>query len=328
VTPPPRDAPQADSTPLIDPVVLGTLCGLASAFIYTAANSFLRSVKDCDPAWVSAIKAVPTVVFMTPWLVAMIARGQKVLPAWRITSMIFVAGLVGQIVGNTSFQWALGEIGVALTVPLSLGGMIVSAAILGRIFLHEPVTPRAAISLAILLLAIVVLSLGARDARVSVVKTAAAPLEVAAGVAAGCLAGFAYSVLNVVIRYAVLRGMPLPTTLFIVAAGGLLSLSTIAWSRIGTDGMLATAPRDLTLMLLAGVCNTLAFLALTKSLQLTSVVYVNALNATQAALAALAGVLIFQEALSPWLIQGVLLTILGLAILTRSRPTLRPQPPA
>jgi drug/metabolite transporter (DMT)-like permease len=80
-------------------------------------------------------------------------------------------------------------------------------------------------------------------------------------------------------------------------------------------------------MLLAGLCNTLAFLALTTSLSLTSVVYVNALNATQAALAALAGVVIFQEALSPWLVQGVVLTILGLVILTRARPTLRPQQP-
>jgi len=329
-SPPPDDAPAPThrySVHLLDPVVLGTLCGLASAIIYTAANSFLRSVKHCDPVWVSAIKAVPTVDCMAPWLLAMHSRGQRILPAWRITFMIAAAGLFGQLVGNTSFQWALGEVGVALTVPLSLGGMIVSAAILGRIFLHEPVTPRAAISLGILLMAICVLSLGAGDARVSVVKTAATPLELAAGVAAGCLAGFAYSVLNVVIRYAVLRGMPLPTTLFIVATGGLVSLSAIAWTRIGPAGMIATKPQDLTLMLLAGGCNTLAFLALTKSLQLTSVVYVNALNATQAALAALAGVLIFREAFSPWLVQGVLLTILGLAILTGSRPTLRPQQP-
>ncbi len=328
MTPPSPDAPAHDHRPLIDPILLGTLCGLASAFIYTAANSFLRSVKDSDPVWVSAIKAVPTVVLMTPWLVSMVARGQRVLPAWPITLLIAAAGLVGQLVGNTSFQWALGEVGVALTVPLSLGGMIVSAAILGRIFLHEPVTPRAALSLAILLLAICVLSLGAREARDSVVKSTAEPLAVAAGVAAGCLAGVAYSVLNVAIRFAVLRGMPLPTTLFIVATGGLLSLGTIAWTRIGIVGMVATAPSDLALMLLAGICNTLAFLALTKSLQLTSVVYVNALNAAQAALAALAGVVIFQEALSAWLLQGVLLAILGLAILTRSRPTLRPQPPA
>ena len=59
-------------------------------------------------------------------------------------------------------------------------------------------------------------------------------------------------------------------------------------------------------------------MALTKSLQLTSVVYVNALNATQATLAALAGVLIFQEARSPWLLAGVALTIAGLMLLARA----------
>ena len=311
-----------------DPVLLGTVFGLASAIIYTAANSFLRSVMHCDPVWVSAIKAVPTVVFMLPWLVVMAQRGLRLFPNWQIAVSIAIAGLFGQLVGNVSFQWALSEVGVALTVPLSLGGMIVSAAVLGRIFLHEPVTWRAALSLAILLAAIWVLSLGASAARVSVVNASATPLQLAAGVAAGCLAGFAYSVLNVVIRYSVLRGMPMPTILFLVAGLGLASLGSLAWMRIGIAGITATNPQDLALMLLAGMCNTAAFLSLTKSLQLTSVVYVNALNATQAALAALAGVLIFQEALSPWLVQGVLLTILGLAILTRSRPTLRPQQPA
>src|SRR5688572_5912279 len=100
------------SSPLLDPFVLGTICGLASAVIYTAANSFLRSVKDSDPVWVSAIKAVPTVVLMAPWLASMFLRGQRVLPAWPVTLLVFVTGLVGQVIGNTSFQWALGEVGV------------------------------------------------------------------------------------------------------------------------------------------------------------------------------------------------------------------------
>jgi drug/metabolite transporter (DMT)-like permease len=113
--------------------------------------------------------------------------------------------------------------------------------------------------------------------------------------------------------------MPLPTTLFGVSGAGLLSLGTLSWLRLGSAGMTATQPDDLSMMLLAGVCNALAFLALTKSLQLTSVVYVNALNATQASLAALAGVLIFQEALSPWLLAGVALTMAGLLLLTRTR---------
>jgi drug/metabolite transporter (DMT)-like permease len=233
--------------------------------------------------------------------------------------MTAIAGLGGQLVGNVTFQWGLGQVGLALTASLNLGGMIVAAAILGRIFLHEPVTPRAAISLGLLVMAIAVLSLGAADAHQSVTAIAPSRAQIVLGVGAGCLSGLAYAILNVVIRYGVVRGMPLPTTLFVVSGAGLLSLGTLSWLRLGSAGMTATQPDDLSMMLLAGVCNALAFLALTKSLQLTSVVYVNALNATQASLAALAGVLIFQEALSPWLLAGVALTMAGLLLLTRTR---------
>jgi drug/metabolite transporter (DMT)-like permease len=296
----------------LDPYVLGTFCGLLAAFSYTCANAFLRAVHHCDPTWVSAIRAVPTVLIMSPVMGLMAARGQRVLPRPRVMLAVLAGGLVGQLVGNISFQWSLGEIGVALAVPLTLGGMIVSAAILGRTVLLEPITPRAALSLAILLTAIFVLSLGADDARRSVATSAAGPWRLAAGVAAACLAGVAYSVLNVILRHCTTRGAPLPATLLIVSLAGSISLSALAWMRIGPQGILATTPSQLAIMLAAGVCNTVGFTALTKSLQLTNVVYVNALNATQATLAALAGVLLFQEALSPWLAAGVLLTIAGL----------------
>lgn len=313
--------PAAHQHQLLDPFTLGTASGLASAVIYTAANSFLRAASDCDPVWVSAVKAVPTVLLMTPWLVVLLRRGMRIFPDWRILAMTAAAGLGGQLVGNVSFQWSLGQIGLALTASLNLGGMIVAAAILGRIFLHEPVTPRAAVSMALLLAAIAVLSFGAGDALKSVTSERATWPQIAAGVGAGCLSGLAYAILNVVIRYGVVRGMPLPTTLFVVAFMGMISLGSLSWLRIGSSGIAATAPDDLAMMLLAGVCNALAFLALTKSLQLTSVVYVNALNATQATLAALSGVLIFREAPSPWLLAGVGLTIAGLLLLTRTRQT-------
>jgi DME family drug/metabolite transporter len=87
--------------------------------------------------------------------------------------------------------------------------------------------------------------------------------------------------------------------------------------------MLATTAADLAIMLAAGICNTVAFLALTKSLQLNSIVYVNALNATQATLAALAGVMIFREKLSPWLVVGIGLTILGLMVLAQAHRAMR-----
>ena len=86
-----------------------------------------------------------------------------------------------------------------------------------------------------------------------------------------------------------------------------------------SKGMAATTESEWWIMLGAGVCNAIAFVALTKSLQLTSVVYVNALNATQATMAAVAGVLIFQEAVSKALVAGVGLTIVGLLLMRKGR---------
>lgn len=307
----------------IDPHLFGTLCGLFSAFIYTCANSFLRAVHHCDPVWVSTIRAVPTVLLMGPVLVILACRGQRWLPPPKLFALIVLGGMCGQLGGNICFQSALPIIGVALAVPLTMGGMIVSSAILGRVFLGEPITPRVLLALAVLLAAIGILIFGASDAARSMSGQAVSPWRLAAGVAAGCGAGAFYTVLNAILRYCVTRGAPLPSALFIVSTTGVFCLGLVAWLRVGTAGMFATTQIDLAIMLAAGVCNTVAFLALTKSLQLSSIVYVNALNATQATLAALAGVLIFGEKLSPYLIAGVGLTILGLMVLAWAHRKMR-----
>ena len=68
-------------------------------------------------------------------------------------------------------------------------------------------------------------------------------------------------------------------------------------------------------MLAAGICNAGAFLFLALALRWTGLIFVNALNASQAALAAIAGVLLFQEASSIALWVGVALTVLGLLLM-------------
>ena len=70
-------------------------------------------------------------------------------------------------------------------------------------------------------------------------------------------------------------------------------------------------------MLMAGSCNAVAFLSLIRGLQRTSVLHANVLNASQAALATAAGVLLFREPLNAWLLSGVVLTILGIASIDR-----------
>jgi drug/metabolite transporter (DMT)-like permease len=99
----------------------------------------------------------------------------------------------------------------------------------------------------------------------------------------------------------------------------MVSLGSLSVARLGLAGLAATEPGDLAVMLLGGVCNALAFVALTKSLQLTSIVYVNALNATQATMAALAGVLFFHEAASNSLLLGIGLTIVGLLFMRQRK---------
>jgi drug/metabolite transporter (DMT)-like permease len=238
---------------------------------------------------------------------------------------LILASLMGQLAGNVLFQWSLGVVGIALTTPLTLGTIIVSGAILGRVFLNEPVTGRAAASIVLLLAAISVLSLGAADAHRSVAaaqqSTSQSPSAglVAAGVGAACLAGLSYSVLTVVIRYGVTGQTSISTTLFTVGLVGLISLGALSHARMGLAGMLNTDFDDLAMMLLAGVCNAAAFLALTKALQLTTIVYVNALGAAQVALSALAGIALFSEALSGAMVSGVGLTAAGLLLTERGR---------
>lgn len=315
----------AISTDHTSTVVLGTAYGLVSAVGYTAANTCLRAVADCDPIWVSAVKAFPIVVLVGPWLIVQRSRGQRILPPTKVLVALVLASILGQLVGNVLFQWSLGVVGIALSVPLTLGTIILSGAILGRVFLGEPLTPRIVLSVATLIVAISVLSLGAGDAHQSIVQGQAGLghlpnwLVLTAGVGAAALSGAAYSVLGVVIRYGVTGRASVATTMVTVGLVGAMILGGLSHWRIGIDGMWGTEQQDLAMMLLAGVLNAFAFLTLTKALQLTTVVYVNALNATQATMAAVVGIIFFHEALSGELALGVALTIVGLVLMKQQR---------
>jgi len=317
---------------ITDPFFFGAVCGLSSSVAYTGANICLRAVAHCDPTWVSCVKSAPTILLFTPWFLILAQRKQRILPPMKALWALALAGLVGQLFGNVLFQWSLGVLGIALTVPLVLGTMIAGGAVLGQTVLGERVTVRALLSLVVLVIAIIVLSLGAGNAYQSVTGLAPADaggwLILAAGVGAAMISGLAYAQLGVVIRYAT-SSTPLCTTVVVVAISGLLALGLLSLNQVGVAGMLQTTSTDLAMMLLAGVCNAMAFISLAKALQLTPVVYVNAINATQATMGMLAGVFIFHEATSPALLLGVGLTIVGLLLTDRKKPkpNNKPKPP-
>jgi drug/metabolite transporter (DMT)-like permease len=71
-------------------------------------------------------------------------------------------------------------------------------------------------------------------------------------------------------------------------------------------------------MLAAGTFNAVAFFSLTRAMQLVPVSYVNIVNASQVAMAAAAGVVLFHEPTTAWLYAGLILTFVGLT--TNRRP--------
>lgn len=338
------DSDPKPSPPLLSPLAIGTICGLLSAVGYTITNACLKQVanQDLNAFWVSAIKAFPTVLLCAPWALFQSRVGIRVLPEPRVFWLLFCAAFVGQIGGNVGFQYGLQFVGMAISVAICLGTIQIFGALLGRIFLQEAVTPRVIGAIALLLCALVALTIGAeskekRKSQSSVTTSSGAqtdaqaettlatrkkpptPLQIALGIASLCVSGFAYAVVGVAIRYGVTGRTTIAFTLTVNCAVGVLCLGAIAFCQIGVGGITATTPQQWTAMLLAGFVNALSFLALTKAYQATTVTYVAIMNACQTAMAALVGAVLFGEKWTTSLTVGLVLTALGVTLMALKR---------
>lgn len=312
------------------PLWVGSAWVLLAALGYTASNVFLRrTAVTTDPWWACAVRATPIMVLALVGMAWQARRGRAVWPTAGLWGPLIWAGLSSQIFGNVAFQHSLGVVGLALTVPLTFSTILVGGAILGRLWLHEPITLRAVLSMGLLSTAIAVLSLGAGEAGRSVLPAAELdPWTVGWALAAGCGSGIAYAATGVVIRKSVVAKVPLATVQFFISVSGVVVLG--AWSA-GQSGLahLAATPRETLADLLgAGLLNYAAFYCFGEGLRRISVVHANALNSTQIALAALAGVAFFGEAPSAALVLGLMLTVVGLALMQSAmatRPGASPQ---
>lgn len=303
-----------------DPVIIGTAYCVISAIGYTATNICLRALADhASQVQVICVKEFVTVAVVGPW---MLYRGCRGLPTWpKLPSLVPLAlvGLATQLVANLGLLWAMSVVGLAVSIPAALGIALAGSAVLGRVLLGERVSPRSGMAVGLLIASIVLLQMGAEQVGR---LTAADPVKVALAVGAACLAGLTFAALSVTIRHSVTGQVPPYTVVFIVTGMGVISLGPLSLWQLGIEGWGETPPGDLLIMLLAGGLNLIAFLAITKGLQLTTVVHANVLNASQVAMAAVAGLLLFAEQPSAQLVLGICLTIVGMMLI--DRPTGEP----
>ena len=299
--------------------IFACLAGLG----YSTANIFLRMVSDQDPAWVSCVKAIPTLVFVIPWLLLRYQKGHRATPSRRLVLLMMAVSIVGHLAGNVVFQWSLGIIGLALAVPVTTGSMILASAVLGWWLLKEQVSNRTIVAILILFAAIVLLSFGSDEATESVLEdpdAAARSLKLATlSVLLVCGSGIGYALFGIVIRHCVQNGMSNPMVLFISSTIGFIVLLIATFISTDASVISNTSPEDLTYMLLAGVCNFQAFACLVVALRLLTVTSVNLLNSSQIAIAAIAGVVFFNEPITTPLVLGVMLTIAGVMTIGSAR---------
>ncbi len=228
--------------------------------------------------------------------------------------VVVVASIMAQVGGNVAFQWSLGVVGLALAVPFTLATLLIGSTVLAHWLLKEHVTRQTLLALTVVTAAVCVLSLGAPAASKSIQATTEQS-RVALGILVVSVAGFFYSVLGAAIRWSRAQGTPMPGILFASGMVGVLLLGSISLVSPGWEAIRQTTPRDMNQMVLAGVFNAIAFAALVTAMHVSGLVYVNTLNASQTAMASVAGVMFFGEALTWPLVLGVLLTGVGLMMM-------------
>lgn len=294
---------------------------MTASCLYTAASICQRRLVACDALWAACVKAVPTLLVAAVGVWLLHRRG-RVWPSRRVLGILVATGLLVQFGGNGAFQWSLGVVGLAPAVPLCFGALIVGGALLGRLYLGEAVTVRSGLAMILLLAAIGLLAAGSKQATAITPPPSgmSAGLWSLAGVAAALGSGLAYAVQGAVIRQVAGRAAPVMLVLLVLSGTGVASLGAISLWRLGPEGILRTSHGLWAWLGLQGLFNAGAFYALSKSLQWVPMVQVNVLNASQIALAALAGVIFFGEQVTAYLACGVALTIVGLLLVDRGSP--------
>ncbi|CAD72731.1 MAG TPA: EamA/RhaT family transporter [Rhodopirellula baltica] len=313
----------------------GIVAGIASAVLYTLANISLRNAISVDPFIVSTFKAAPTVLVLTPYLAAVKASGRPITTSRQWIPMFIPICLIGQVIGNGAFQVALGSIGLAASVPITLGSLLIGSAILGRVLLREPVRTRTLISIATLIIAVIVLS---QSRAVEPVEWSSSSADLSEepvdwlhspiiGALCAVSSGLAYAVFSTTMRFTMKRGMLASMAMWISGVSGTLALAGIVAVRTGWSPIADIPAAMWQSMILAGIFNFTAFVAISTALKVLPVVAVHLINASQVAMASVAGVIVFDEPVTKLLVIGISLTLAGLTILaTRRRPAPDPWP--
>ena len=296
----------------------GMLWSGVSALSYATMNVFLRYVVviDVDPFFAAFMRTVPVTLYC--WFMVIRPfdlRGRSfgsLVPPRQFWLVLVGIGVIYNVTGNAAFQVSLTLSGLVLTVPVTHSTMLWSAAFAGLLILREPITRAVAIGVMLLIASLVFLTAGVSSSLPEI-----GPVLIAIAVLTAMSAGASYGVGTAIYRRWVANRLTTEQALSIITLTGMISTGAIAFARVGPAEALATPPIAILAMLAAGIANAVALTTISKALEYIAVAKANAINATQIALSALAGILIFAEPVTLLVLVGLALTIAGLLSIGR-----------
>ncbi|MFM7833157.1 MAG: EamA family transporter, partial [Planctomycetaceae bacterium] len=321
---PPEPTPAQTAVPAALPVTgRMMLLGLFAAAAYSIANMALRQLAHTDGGtgwdmWVAGTKAFPTFFIAVTLIAWRRLHGLHSFAEFSFVWPIAVAAIFNQLGGNLPFQMSLRVIGLAVSVPICFASIICSGAVVGRIVLGDQVSVRSAISMGLMVAAIVFLSSGANsrkavpvspaavtedipqaepDAQPAALDSAAGP-GVTIGVLLSIISGLCYGITGVYIRKAVRSHMPVAATLFLFSSAGFLILVPGSLLILPLSEISATSPEDWATIAIAGTFNAIGFFAITHAMRFLTISRANVINASQNAMCAVGAVTLFNEQLS------------------------------
>jgi len=340
---PPEPTPAQTAVPAALPVTgRMMLLGLFAAAAYSIANMALRQLAHTDGGtgwdmWVAGTKAFPTFFIAVTLIAWRRLNGLHSFAEWSFVWPIAVAAVFNQLGGNLPFQMSLRVIGLAVSVPICFASIICSGAVVGRIVLGDQVSTRSAISMGLMVAAIIFLSSGASSRKTAPVSPAAVTEDipqaessalptaldsvagpgVAVGVLLSIISGLCYGITGVYIRKAVRSHMPVAATLFLFSSAGFLILVPSSLLLLPISEISSTSPEDWATIAIAGTFNAIGFFAITHAMRFLTISRANVINASQNAMCAVGAVTLFNEQLSYAATAGICLTIAGLLTLDR-----------
>jgi drug/metabolite transporter (DMT)-like permease len=336
----------------------GTIFFFFSTCLYGVSNVVVRYLTEADliggnvpREWMLFYKEGIGVAILIPWLLFRWRQGRFRYCSKRLIGYIALAAILCELIGAQFQVLAYAVIGLIVAIPLIQASTLLGVALLGSFVFGDKLSRQRKMAIAILIVAVTILSIGKELTSTSEVHAGNAVnagmfLLVAIGAVIG---GIAFSIYIVMLRYAIRRfwnddnsaslsfrfrdwvghdyveqpgkrlysPFPVTLTMAIVLAVGVVIFGAFLYGKHGTAGFYAVPHAAWYGILLSGICNMIGFFFQIQGLRMTSAVQASLIAISQMLLLSLIGYWCFHEVINTLVMIGLGLTAYGVFMSAR-----------